>query len=160
MSELHRIYLSIGSNIAPEHHLRRGIALLREHGKVERVSTVWESHAVGAKGPNFLNACALLLSPFSAAELKVRVLQPIEAALGRIRSEDKNAPRTIDLDIMMIDEQPVNLERWNFAFVVVPLAELVPHLLHPLTHEKLSLAAERMRAETWMIKHPEISTTT
>src|SRR5574337_356894 len=100
MSEFHRIHLSIGSNIAPEYHLRRGIALLREHGKVERISTVWESHAVGTQGPNFLNACALLLSTSSTAELKAGVLRPIEAALGRVWSEDKNAPRTIDLDIV------------------------------------------------------------
>jgi 2-amino-4-hydroxy-6-hydroxymethyldihydropteridine diphosphokinase len=123
---------------------------------VERVSTVWESHAVGTEGPNFLNACVLLLCASTTAELKVEILHPIEAALGRVRSEDKNASRTIDLDIVMTDEKPVNLERWNFAFVVVPMAELVPNLLHPLTHEKLSLAAERMRAETWMLERPEI----
>ncbi len=156
MSELHRVYLSIGSNITPEFHLRRAADLLSLHCQVERVSTVWESRAVGTQGPNFLNACTLLLSPFSTAELKAAVLRPVEAALGRVRSEDKNAPRTIDLDIVMTDEKPVNLERWNFPFVVVPMAELVPDLLHPLTYEKLSLAAERMRAETWMLKHPEV----
>lgn len=156
---MHRVYLSLGSNIAPEFHLRRAITLLSAQCSMERVSTVWESHAIGTEGPNFLNACASLLCSSSSAELKVEILHPIEAALGRVRSADKSAPRAIDLDIMMMDEEPVNLERWNFAFVVVPMAELVPDLLHPLTHEKLFIIAARMRAETWMLEHPEISIT-
>ena len=51
-------------------------------------------------------------------------IRPIEARLGRIRSADKNAPRTIDPDIVRFDEQLLNIEFRAYAFVIVPRREL------------------------------------
>ncbi len=70
MNELHRVYLSLGSNIEPEHNLPKAIALLRRVGDIEEVSSVWETKSVGFDGPNFLNACALFLTPLQSFELK------------------------------------------------------------------------------------------
>ena len=150
----HSVYLSIGSNIEPETNLPRAIELLAEYGTLQAVSGVWESRAVGSEGPNFLNASALLLTPILPAELRNRLVQPIESRLGRVRTADKNAPRTIDLDVMMVDGVPYNLDRWNSAFVLLPIAELLPEGPHPITGERLRQAAERARKNTWIVERP------
>ena len=131
MGELHEAYLNIGSNIEPEHHLREAIRLLREQGKVKAISNAWQSHAFGSDGPDFLNACVLFLTQLKARELKAQVIRPIEARLGRIRGTDKYAPRTIDIDIILFDDEPFGGEFWSNAFVVVPLADLLPDFHHP-----------------------------
>ena len=154
MNNLHRVFLSLGSNVQPEIYLPKAIDQLREYGQIEKISSVWESHAVGANGPNFLNACLLFSTSIVPENLKEQVIHPIEAKLGRVRSENKNAPRTIDIDIVMADGDPVNLEFWNYAFIVVPMAELAPDFPHPITHEKLIDAAKLSRTQTWIIQHP------
>jgi len=156
MNELHRAWLNVGSNIQPETNIPEAIHLLGEYGQVQAVSSAWESRAVGASGPNFLNACALFLTPLSAEALEDEVIRRIETRLGRVRSEDKNAPRTIDIDTMMYDETPLHLRRWDYAFVLVPLAELAPALRHPASGEKLRDAAERVRRDTWIVPRPDV----
>src|SRR5687768_5932021 len=63
MSDSHLAYLSLGSNIQPATNLVRGIELLQTYGRLERASSAWESESVGAEGPNYLNACVLLVTP-------------------------------------------------------------------------------------------------
>jgi 2-amino-4-hydroxy-6-hydroxymethyldihydropteridine diphosphokinase len=156
MADLHRAYLNIGANIGPEVNLPRALELLRENVQVLMVSQAWETRAVGADGPNFLNACALLLTPLSAAELKAKVINPIEDRLGRMRSDDRNAPRTIDLDIALYDDSALHLSNWDHAYLLVPLAELLPDLPHPVTGERLSDAAQRVSRATWIVPRPDV----
>jgi len=156
MSEVHEAYLNIGSNIEPEFHLREAIRLLRQHGQVKAISNAWQSHAFGSNGPDFLNACVLFLTPLEARDLKEQVIRPIEAQLGRIRGEDKFAPRTIDIDIILFDEEPFGWEFWSNAFVVVPLADLLPDFNHPFNYEKLKQVAMHMRRQTWIEARPDV----
>ena len=150
MSELHRAFLSLGSNIEPESNLVTAIERLQEYGRIEKISDAWESRSVGAPGPNFLNACVLLITSMEQHELKTQALRPIEAHLGRRRSEDKFAPRTMDIDIVIFDGKPCADKYWEQAFVVVPLAEIHPTYRNPLTRETLTETATRLRHETWM----------
>lgn len=156
MDELHEAYLNIGSNIEPEYHLREAVRLLREHGQVKAVSNTWQSHAFGSDGPDFLNACILFLTPLEASELKEQIIRPIEAKLGRVRGPDKFAPRTIDIDIILFDEEPFGWEFWSNAFVVVPLADLLPNFHHPFNYERLIQVAAHMRRQTWIVARPEV----
>lgn len=151
MDPSHRYFLSLGSNIQPDENLTRAITRLREHGKIDAVSSVWESEPIGSTGPNFLNLCLSIRSPLEPDEFRALVTRNIEAQMGRVRGSDRSAPRTIDIDILMVDESPLNLERWRQAFVVTPLAELLPQFIHPLQHEPLIKLAEKMRAETWIV---------
>jgi 2-amino-4-hydroxy-6-hydroxymethyldihydropteridine diphosphokinase len=151
---VHQVYLSLGSNIKPAIHLPKAIELLREHGEIPKVSNAWESKAVGSDGPNFLNACVLFLSPLLQNDLRVLVLHPIEATLGRIRTADKFAPRTIDIDIVIFDDQSCNDKFWSQAFVVVPLAEIYPEFQNPLTGERVIVTAARLRQYVWMEMRP------
>lgn len=156
VNDLHRIYLSLGSNIGAEVNLPRAIQLLGEVGRIESISSVWESESVGFDGPNFLNACVLFRTPHAPVEFKEKVIRPIEARLGRVRSSEKNAPRTIDIDIVLYDEQPLNTDFWEYAFVVAPLAELIPGFIHPANGKTLSQFADQLQGLVWMRKREDV----
>jgi 2-amino-4-hydroxy-6-hydroxymethyldihydropteridine diphosphokinase len=160
MCEFHEAYLNLGSNIEPERNLRQAIHLLQKRGQVKAVSSFWESHAFGSDGPNFLNACLLFLTALGVQELKEQIIRPIEAELGRVRVADRYAPRPIDIDIILFDDEPYSGEFWSNAFVVVPLAELYPDFQHPLHYEKLAQVAGYMRRQTWIEARPDVLDTT
>ncbi|HLO13665.1 MAG TPA: 2-amino-4-hydroxy-6-hydroxymethyldihydropteridine diphosphokinase [Anaerolineales bacterium] len=153
---MHQVYLSLGSNIQPKANLPKAIDLLAEHGEILNVSRAWESKAVGSNGPNFLNACALFSTLLPYTELKEQVIHPIEAKLGRIRGADKYAPRTIDIDIILFDDQLCNEKFLKQVFVVVPLAEIYPTYQNPLTKENVIETATRLRQGTWMETRPDV----
>lgn len=155
MSELHHAYLSLGSNIQPETNLVNAIEALRKYGTIEKISSAWESRSVGAAGPNYLNACVLLVTSFQRPELKQQALFPIEIGLGRRRSADKFAARTIDIDIVLFDGESCDDKYWEQAFVVVPLAEILPEYQNPLTGESITKTATRLRQQVWMETRPE-----
>jgi 2-amino-4-hydroxy-6-hydroxymethyldihydropteridine diphosphokinase len=157
MTDQHKFYLSLGSNLDAEIYLPKAVLLLRKAGELRAISSVWETRAVGSEGPNFLNACVLFLSPLLPYELKEQGIRPIEAELGRVRSADKNAPRTIDIDILSFDETPLNVEFWDSAFVAVPLAELIPEFIHPLRREKLIQVAAQLQSQVWIVKREDVA---
>lgn len=150
MSETHRIYLSLGSNIDPAPHLRQAIELLKLQGQDLITSSVWETYAVGVIGPNFLNICVGMTTSLSPAEIKEKIIRPIESTLGRIRTEQKDAPRPIDIDLVMYNDEPLRLEYWEQAFMIVPLAELLPEFEHPTLKKKLAQVAEHQREQVWI----------
>lgn len=156
MDDLYDAYLNLGSNIEPEYHLREALRLLRGQGEVKAVSRAWQSHAFGSEGPDFLNACVLFPTPLEAGELKTQIIRPIEAQLGRVRGADKYAPRTIDIDIILFDDEPFGGEFWTNAFVVVPLADIYPDFHHPFSYESLEQVAAHMRRQTWIETRPDV----
>jgi 2-amino-4-hydroxy-6-hydroxymethyldihydropteridine diphosphokinase len=155
MNEIHHVYLDLGSNLEPEKNIPLAIELLREAGTIKSVSSVWETESVGYAGPNFLNVCVLLLTPLDAERVKHEINRPIEAQMGRVRGEDNYAPRPIDIDIVLFDEMPHNVQTWKYAFVAVPLAELVPEFK---THsgETLSELAKQVQGQVWMRKREDV----
>jgi 2-amino-4-hydroxy-6-hydroxymethyldihydropteridine diphosphokinase len=120
------------------------------------VAQTWESPAVGSRGPNFLNTAATIRTQLPPELLKSLVLRRIERELGRVRTANKNAPRTIDLDILVYEERVLDPKVWTEAFVAVPLAELLPDLQHPLTGESLVQVATRLAALTPLKLRPEV----
>jgi len=157
MTDTHRAYLNLGSNIEPELNLPKAIRMLRRYGEITQVSRVWESESIGIDGPNFLNACVLFLTHLGPVELKEQFIRPIEADLGRIRHANKNAPRIIDIDIVLFDDTPLNLEYWKYAFVAVPLAELIPDFPHPVSKEKLSVFSEQAQSQGWIVPRGDVT---
>lgn len=160
-------YLSLGSNIEPETNLVAAVAMLAGLTRLRAVSSVWETLPLGlASQPNFLNAAAIIETELVAEALKAQVLSPIEQKLGRVRQADKNAPRPIDIDIMLFNRQflklgnryipdPEILER---SFVAIPLAEIAPDYVHPETGQSLvEIAATFDSAAAGMILRPEVS---
>lgn len=144
--------VSLGSNIEPEKHLRAAVALMAEQLDLVAVSKVYETVPVGdSGGPVFLNAAAHIECARGPRTLKFEVLRSIEQRLGRQRSEDPNAPRTIDLDISFYGREVIHepekgleipdpevVER---AHVAIPLADVAPGFLHPVVGRTLSQIA-------------------
>ena len=152
----HQAYLSLGSNIQPKIHLPRAIEFLKDQGEILKCSTAWETEAVGSDGPNYLNACILFSTPLPLDQLRDQVIHPIESKLGRHRTDDKNASRTIDIDIVIFDNQSCNDRFWDLAYVVVPLAEIYPQFQNPMTEEPLIATAARLRQHVWIEARPAV----
>ena len=123
----HQICLLLGSNLEPEKNLLQGVNHLAQQVTILQTSSVWESKAVGSDGPNFLNAAVLALTSLDADSLKKDLVRPIEARLGRVRTQDKNAPRPIDIDLIFFEQQLLDTTLCQYAHSAVPVAELVPH---------------------------------
>jgi len=153
---MNRAYLLLGSNIDAARNLPRAVALLAEAGCVRAVSSVYETAPVGrADQASFLNAAILLETRLGPAELKGAVIRRLEERLGRVRDPaDRNAPRTIDADIVlwnkMVGEilgRPVpDPDILRYAHVAVPLAEIAPDLRHPVNGERLADVARSLAA--------------
>ena len=133
-------YLSLGSNMEPENNLPQAVALLNQFGRVKAASSVWQTAAVGFTAqPDFLNAAVLLETPLSAETLRLQAITQIENALGRVRTENKNGPRPIDIDIMLFNHDVFKLGRRRIpdpellerSFVAIPMAEIAPEYVHP-----------------------------
>jgi 2-amino-4-hydroxy-6-hydroxymethyldihydropteridine diphosphokinase len=154
--ERHQVFLGLGSNIAPEENLPRALAQLRRSLQVGDLSSVWETPPVGGRGPNFLNAVARVYTRLPADELRNEILRPIETGLGRVRGPDPNAPRPIDLDILIIDGQVLEPEIWEQAYWSVPLAELIPTFERPGNGETLAQAARRLAQSTTIHPRPDV----
>ncbi|WP_337074103.1 2-amino-4-hydroxy-6-hydroxymethyldihydropteridine diphosphokinase [Aeromonas veronii] len=132
------IYISLGSNIERDRHIRAGLnALHAEFGEL-RVSRVFESEAVGFNGRPFYNLVAAAETDLPLAIVCQR-LRAMEFAHGREPDAKKFAPRTLDLDLLLygdlVCDTPLVLPRGELltnAFVLWPLAELAPKLRHPV----------------------------
>lgn len=161
------VYLSLGSNLQPEKNMVAATRMLAQYSRLLAISSVWESAPVGLTAqPNFLNAAAMIETELTAVQLKTDVLATIERDLGRVRQADKNAPRPMDLDIMLFNNQifelgqrhipdPEVLER---PFVAIPLSEIAPHYIHPETGQTLrQIAARFILAASPMRPRPDVS---
>lgn len=137
----------LGSNIDPAQNLRRAVDMLRLVSSNARCSSIWRTRAVGSAGPDFLNMAVEIETDLEIDALKFGVLRPIESKLGRVRTTDKNAPRTIDLDIVLSGDDVIDDEVWKLAHVAVPVAELVPDLRHPSNGERLRDTAARLQVQ-------------
>jgi len=156
VNELHKAYLNLGSNIQPELNLVKAIQGLSETGEVREVSNAWGSRAAGAPAPDYLNACVLFFTQLNKFDLKEKIIRPIEAKLGRVRSEDKYIPRTIDIDIILFDDQLQKDSFWNDAFVVIPLAEIYPEYQNPVTRKPITEISTQLQEKVWMQARPEV----
>jgi 7,8-dihydro-6-hydroxymethylpterin-pyrophosphokinase len=81
---------------------------------------------VGSSSPDFLILVVLITTPLKASELKAQILRPLEKQLGRVRSANKNAPRTFDADIILFDDRLLDQNLWRYAYRAVPMAEILP----------------------------------
>lgn len=153
---MHHVVLGLGSNISPDQYLPKSVELLRKYVQVEAVSTAWETPAVGFEGADFLNAATLIQTPLPTDRLKEQVIRVIESQLDRIRTKNLYAPRTIDLDILIFDGEVKYPNIWKYAYLAVPVAEIIPGLTHPETGETISQAAERLAKITRIEARPDV----
>lgn len=158
MSQLaHQVCLMLGSNIQPEKNLPLAVRLLRQHITVVRISSVWETPAVGSNGPNFLNAAVLGATNLDAQALKDQVLRPIEIQLGRVRTADKFAPRPIDLDITIWDGRLLDSDLYRHVYLATPVAEILPDFHSEGIGESLEQVANRLARVSQIQHRPDVT---
>jgi len=132
-----RIFVGVGSSINRQENIREGIFLLKDNFGELKLSSVFESESVGFKGGLFYNLVVELNSELSIS-LFIKTLKEIEVQLGRPEKAIKFAPRTLDLDLLLYGQEidhTLDLPRAEItenAFVLQPLAELAPTLVHPV----------------------------
>ena len=135
------VVLSLGGNRGDRQMLlTRALESLKLHFQVTLVSEIYETAAWGgvAKG-DFLNQVAVILTEKNPSEV-LEIIQRIEAEMGRAR-EEHWGDRTMDIDILYFGDWVVDTELLQIPhafisqrkFVLVPLAEILPQKLHPIT---------------------------
>ncbi len=134
------IYLGLGSNVQPKRNLRMAMReLRRRYGDVD-ASRVYRSAAVGFDGDPFLNLVVRIRSEETAAQISDEI-ERLHALSGRVRGGDKWVSRPLDIDLLLYDDQVINepgirvprSDVLEYSFVLRPLAELAPDLVHPQT---------------------------
>jgi 2-amino-4-hydroxy-6-hydroxymethyldihydropteridine diphosphokinase len=132
-------FLGLGANLGDRlATLRSAVRDLGELGEVRARSSLWETAAVGPP-PDYYNAAVELVTRWTPAEL-LAGLHAIEARHGRVRPAMRNAPRTLDLDILLWGEEVFELPELvvphprlaERAFVLEPLGEIAGSLRHPV----------------------------
>ncbi|MDD3295883.1 MAG: 2-amino-4-hydroxy-6-hydroxymethyldihydropteridine diphosphokinase [Candidatus Omnitrophica bacterium] len=131
------VFLGLGSNLGNRlENINKAIALLRmiDGVAIEKISSIIETEPVDAPGPDYFNAVVKIKTVLEPEEL-LEHLQEIESSLGRIRSF-RNAPRTIDLDILFYDNKIIDRpgirvphpRMFERDFVIKPLLEIEPEM--------------------------------
>jgi 2-amino-4-hydroxy-6-hydroxymethyldihydropteridine diphosphokinase len=149
-----RLYLSLGSNLYERYaNLRRAIALLREHVTVTAISPVYATEPWGDQNqPPFLNICVAASTTLPPHGV-LRLIKSIEKEMGR-QPTHRWGPRLIDIDIIFYDDLVLQDEQLVIphprlaerAFVLAPLADLIPDFRHPQTGETVQELLERVGA--------------
>ena len=134
------VYLGLGSNIDAGKNLRTAVdALRRRYGELT-VSPVYRSAPVGFEGPDFLNLVVALATDATPLEV-LDEIERIHAMAGRQRGPDRYSSRPLDIDLLLhgdtVDPSPpLRLPRrdiLDYGFVLRPLADIAPDLVHPVT---------------------------
>jgi 2-amino-4-hydroxy-6-hydroxymethyldihydropteridine diphosphokinase len=137
------IYLSLGSNLGHrEQYLNEALLKIQSRiGELEKVSCTYESEAWGYSSENnFYNCCAALHTSIDPLGL-MRLLLEIEQEMGRHREGRGYTDRVIDIDLLFygniqLDHSRLTLPHPSIGerkFVLAPLAEIAPDLIHPVT---------------------------
>jgi 2-amino-4-hydroxy-6-hydroxymethyldihydropteridine diphosphokinase len=134
------VYLSLGSNLGDRQvQLQDALAKLAAVGRVVATSSFYETEPVEfTQQPWFLN-CAIALETNKTPEQLMAAILRIEEEMGRRRVQ-KKGPRAIDIDILLFDNTIVDSKELTIPhpamhqrrFVLEPLAEIAPELLHPV----------------------------
>jgi len=159
------VYLSLGSNIFREKNIANCLRALRKTFGEIKISNVYESESVGFDGDNFYNLAVELQTEKSVAELS-SYFRELENVSGRDRDMPKFSSRTLDIDILTYNDycgvlDGVSLPRGEIlknAFVLLPLSEIAPDVLHPI--KKVSYATlwsefDREKQKLWVVPFDE-----
>lgn len=147
------IYLSLGSNLGNRfQYLQEAVnAIFEELGAIHKISSVYETPALGFEGDAFLN-CVLWVRSLRSAKKALTIIQKIEKGMGRVRSSTSEyTSRTIDIDILLYNDDIINDKTLvvphphisDRKFVLQPLAEVNSLIVHPvLRHNVIKMLSQ------------------
>jgi 2-amino-4-hydroxy-6-hydroxymethyldihydropteridine diphosphokinase len=152
------VLLSLGSNIDPAANLLRAVEVLGASVNVVAASRIFETDPVADRPmPQFLNAALEVLTDLEPGVLKYEVLRWVEVQLGRKRTDYRDAPRQIDVDLALFGDRIISdpdlgieipdPEILRHAHVALPLADIAARRLHPLSGRTLGEIAAAFGAD-------------
>ena len=150
-----RAFIALGSNIDPDRHVVQAVRLLAAQVRIVGISTVYRTPAEDRpEQPPYYNCVIAIETGGAPAEIQQAVLHPIEQALGRVRTADKYAARTIDLDLIWYDDLILNSAALTLpdphirrrVFLACGLRELAPELVWPGSGQTLAAIAAGLPA--------------
>jgi 2-amino-4-hydroxy-6-hydroxymethyldihydropteridine diphosphokinase len=139
------VYLGIGSNIGDRlENLRTAALKLSFLGELKLCSSVWETEPWGFLDQEFFLNCVFLFNTSLPASILIKKILEIENNMGRKRKH-KFGPRIIDIDILFYDSLIINTQDLIIPhpllhlrkFVLLPLSEVAPNLVHPKLKKKI-----------------------
>lgn len=147
LKPFHNVYFSLGSNMGNRfENLQNAVGALFENvGSIVKISSIYETPAMGFEGEPFLNCAVWMQTELMPTKILQKILE-IEKSLGRKRNATKNyASRPIDIDIIFIDDVVLNSEKLTVPhpemekrkFVLQPLAELNSQIIHPISQKNI-----------------------
>jgi 2-amino-4-hydroxy-6-hydroxymethyldihydropteridine diphosphokinase len=155
-------YLSLGSNRGDKAtNINKAIDFLRGIGDIKEVSSLYETEPVGmeTEAENFYNLvlCMQIPSSLSPVDL-LREIKEFERRMGRDIAHSHNLPRIIDIDILLAGNQEINTEELvvphqemtKRAFVLMPLHEIAPQVVHPVLNKSIKELLEQLPAKNKM----------
>jgi len=150
----HVIYLALGTNLGDRPaNLRAAIAALAPQARVQAESRIYETPPWGfLDQPAFLNMALCAETDLPPAEL-LAFLKQLESDLGRVPTF-RNGPRLIDIDILFYDDLILNTPPLVIPhprlherdFVLVPLADIAPDLIHPVLNQSIRALLDARRS--------------
>jgi dihydroneopterin aldolase/2-amino-4-hydroxy-6-hydroxymethyldihydropteridine diphosphokinase len=149
-----RVFVSVGSNVDPEKNITGSLQLLNDDVGIRGVSTFYRTPALNQpEDPPFINGVIEVGGALSPYELKT-LLQRTERAFARERTADRNAPRTLDLDLLLYGDLVSSSETlvlphpdiYERPFVAIPLLQLAPDLILPDSGKSLRSVVESLRS--------------
>jgi 2-amino-4-hydroxy-6-hydroxymethyldihydropteridine diphosphokinase len=146
---LHHAFLLLGSNVDRESNIPEAIARLKGAMDVVAVSSIYETEPVGDPNQDtFWNVAVIARTGRDVQALKTEVLRPIENDMRRVRSDNPNAARTIDIDIIVFDDAVLDQDLYRYAHLAVPMAEIAvaysPHIQQTLQSVLLTLSQQEL----------------
>ncbi|MBC6424596.1 MAG: 2-amino-4-hydroxy-6-hydroxymethyldihydropteridine diphosphokinase [Hormoscilla sp. SP5CHS1] len=125
---MNEVIISVGSNIEPEINIEIAREKISEKYKLVKQSQFYRTRPIGfTEQPYFLNRAYLIQTEDSYPTLREKLKQ-IEIDMGRVKTENKNGPRCIDLDIVVWNREIVDQDFYQRDFIQKTVLELIPDL--------------------------------
>lgn len=152
MKIVRKSYLSLGTNLGDKiKNLQEAVDQLNQTvGHITKVSSVYKTRSFGFEGHDFYNMCIEVSSSLSPEKMIQAVLS-VEKKMGRERNSGKGYKnRIIDIDILLFDDEVIffdelkvpHPEMLNRKFVLVPLTEIAPNIMHPIAKKTILICLQ------------------
>lgn len=159
---MNEAYLLLGSNLGNRKtNIDKAVEKIKEQaGVIITTSSIYETEPWGTDAPLSFYNQVIIIKTLLSAERLLDILLKIEKEIGRLRTEIKNEPRIIDLDILFYNKEIIKRQNLEIPhprlhlrrFVLVPLYEIAPLFFHPLLAKSISELLNECGDDSWVKK--------